>query len=126
MLIELLQARLIYFPTRDYDSTPADVGLPFEDLTLLAGDGVALLQALAETLRIKTGKNLPINVDGAIAALLVDLGMPRELANGFFIMARVPGLMAHVSEEKSRMRPMRRIHPTDHSYDGPQDREVPT
>jgi citrate synthase len=92
----------------------------------LAGEGVALLQALAETLRIKTGKNLPINVDGAIAALLVDLGMPRELANGFFIMARVPGLMAHISEEKSRMRPMRRIHPTDHSYDGPQDREVPT
>ena len=42
MLIELLQARLIYFPTRDYDSTPADVGLPFEDLTLLAGDGVAI------------------------------------------------------------------------------------
>jgi citrate synthase len=95
------------------------------DELALAGDGVALLQALAETLQAKTGKTLPINVDGAIAVLLVDLAMPRELANGFFIMARVPGLMAHINEEKSRMRPMRRIHPTDHSYDGPQDREVP-
>ena len=91
----------------------------------LAGDGVELLRMLADALKKKTGKNLPINVDGAIAALLVDLEMPRELANGFFIMARVPGLMAHIHEEKSRMRPMRRIHPTDHAYDGPDDREVP-
>jgi citrate synthase len=91
----------------------------------LAGDGVALIQALAKALKEKSGKNLPINVDGAVAALLVDLEMPRELANGFFIMARVPGLMAHISEEKSRMRPMRRIHPTDHAYDGPESRAVP-
>jgi citrate synthase len=90
----------------------------------LASDGVAMLQALAAQLKEKTGKSLPINVDGAIAALLVDLKMPRELANGFFIMARVPGLMAHINEEKSRMRPMRRIHPTDHEYDGPADRSL--
>jgi citrate synthase len=91
----------------------------------LAGEGVFLLKALAATLMEKTGKSLPINVDGAIAALLVDLKMPRELANGFFIMARVPGLMAHINEEKSKMRPMRRIHPTDHEYDGPPDRRIP-
>ncbi len=91
----------------------------------IAGDGVALLTALADALQQATGKSLPINVDGAIAALLVDLNIPPELANGFFILARVPGLMAHVREETVRMRPMRRIHPTDHSYDGPSDREVP-
>jgi citrate synthase len=91
----------------------------------LAGEGVALLSALTDRLQETTGKSLPINVDGAIAALLVDLRIPQELANGFFILARVPGLMAHIHEEKDRMRPMRRIHPTDHSYDGPDDREVP-
>ena len=90
----------------------------------LAGEGVSLLKALAAELKQKTGKSLPINVDGAIAAILVDLKMPRELANGFFIMARVPGLMAHINEEKSRMRPMRRIHPTDHEYDGPPSRSI--
>ncbi|MBN1317331.1 MAG: citryl-CoA lyase [Anaerolineales bacterium] len=90
----------------------------------IAGDGVAMLQALADTLESKTGKSLPINVDGAIAALLVDLKIPRELANGFFIMARVPGLMAHAYEEMTRMKPMRRIHPTDHGYDGPEDRSI--
>ena len=90
----------------------------------VAGDGVAMIRALADQLEARTGKNLPVNVDGAIAGLLVDLEMPRELANGFFIMARVPGLMAHVNEEKSRMKPMRRIHPTDHDYDGPADRSL--
>jgi citrate synthase len=90
----------------------------------VAGRGVAMLQALAEELELQTGKKLPINVDGAIAALLVDLKIPRELANGFFIMARVPGLMAHIDEEKRRMRPMRRIHPSDHEYDGPPPRSL--
>ncbi|MBZ0288341.1 MAG: citryl-CoA lyase, partial [Anaerolineae bacterium] len=66
-----------------------------------------------------SGRALPVNVDGAIAALLVDMQLPPELANTFFMIARVPGLVAHVHEEKTRQRPMRAIHPTDHSYDGP-------
>jgi citrate synthase len=89
----------------------------------VAGDGVAMIQALQSTLAA-SGKTLPINVDGAIAALLVDLDIPRELANAFFFMARIPGLVAHVYEEQTRERPMRRIHPTDHSYDGPGPRSL--
>ena len=62
-------------------------------------------------------------MDGALAALLVDLGFPPELGNAIFIIARTPGLAAHVHEEMTRQRPMRRIHPTDHEYDGPEPRE---
>lgn len=65
------------------------------------------------------GKELPINVDGAMGAVLADLGFDPGLMNGIFMIARVPGLVAHVHEEKSRMRPMRRIDPMDHAYDGP-------
>ena len=89
----------------------------------VAGDGVKLINAIQQAIA-KSGKDLPINVDGAIAALLVDLDMPRELANAFFIMARVPGLVAHVYEEQTAQRPMRRIHPTDHEYDGPAERSL--
>ncbi|MGD8621389.1 MAG: citryl-CoA lyase, partial [Anaerolineales bacterium] len=89
----------------------------------LDGDAVRLLAQIQKILESK-GKSLPINVDGAIAALLVDLEIPPELANAFFFMARVPGLVAHVYEEQTRERPMRRIHPTDHSYDGPEDRSL--
>ena len=89
----------------------------------LAGDGVAMIRALHNAFKSK-GKQLPINVDGAIAALLVDMDIPRELANAFFIIARVPGLVAHIHEEGMQQRPMRRIHPTDHEYDGPKPRSL--
>jgi citrate synthase len=89
----------------------------------ISGQGVGAMRALAEGYA-RRGKSLPINVDGAIAALLVDLEVPRELANAFFIMARVPGLVAHVYEEQTRQRPMRRIHPTEHTYDGPAARTL--
>ena len=66
----------------------------------------------------ETGKKLPLNVDGAIAALLCEMDFDPQLANAFFMIARLPGLVAHVYEEKTRYKPMRKIHPTDVEYDG--------
>jgi citrate synthase len=64
-------------------------------------------------------KSLPINVDGAIGAILADLGMDPAAFNGIFMIARAPGLVAHVIEEQTREKPMRRIDPVNHGYDGP-------
>jgi citrate synthase len=89
----------------------------------VADQGVQMMQALQAALAAG-GKELPINVDGAIAAVLYDLWIPREVGNAFFMMARVPGLVAHACEEQARERPMRRIHPTDHGYDGPDPRSL--
>ena len=72
-----------------------------------------------------SGKSQPINVDGALAALLCEMDFPSPLANAFFIMARVPGLVAHVYEEQTRMKPMRQINSRDHEYDGMPERELP-
>jgi citryl-CoA lyase len=69
-------------------------------------------------------KSLPINVDGAIGAILADLGMPPTAFNGIFMIARTPGLIAHVIEEQTRERPMRRIDPVNHGYDGPSARTL--
>jgi citrate synthase len=93
-----------------------------EELELGAA-GVEAVLALQIAMAAE-GKELPINVDGAIGAVLYDLGLPIELGNDFFIMARVPGLFAQVHEELDRERPMRRIHPTDFTYDGPDDRSL--
>lgn len=90
----------------------------------LAGPGVAAVHAISAALKRQSGRSLPVNVDGAIAALLVDLNLPPALGNAFFIMARVPGLIAQVYEEQTRERPMRSIHPTDHDYDGPPPRDL--
>jgi citrate synthase len=64
------------------------------------------------------GRPLPINVDGAIGAILADLGLDPAVFNGIFMIARTPGLVAHVVEEKTREKPMRRIDPVRHAYDG--------
>lgn len=89
----------------------------------LAGRYVAMAREVEKGLREMTGKPLPINVDGAIAALLCDLDIPSEIGNAFFMIARTAGLVAQIHEEKTRMRPMRKIHPEDFEYDGPGERK---
>jgi citrate synthase len=89
----------------------------------ISGDGVQMIIAIQSSLA-DVGKELPINVDGAIAAVLVDLDIPSELANAMFFIARVPGLILQAHEEQTRERPMRRIHPTEISYDGPAPRSL--
>ena len=63
-------------------------------------------------------------IDGAMA-VLCELDFDPQLANAFFIMARVPGIVAHVYEERTRQKPMRRIDPNAHTYDGPARRDLP-
>ncbi|MBI5867803.1 MAG: citryl-CoA lyase [candidate division Zixibacteria bacterium] len=89
-----------------------------------AKDGLAMARALETTIAKVTGKPLPLNVDGAIAAVLLDLNVPPALANAFFMIARLPGLVAHAHEERTRQKPMRQIHPTDTTYDGPAIRHL--
>lgn len=89
-----------------------------------AGNHIQMASALERAIEPVLGRPLPINVDGAIAAALCDLGLPPELGNAFFMIARVPGLIAHVWEEKTRMRPMRKLNPYDHEYDGPSERSL--
>ena len=92
----------------------------------LAGRFVRIARGVEKALAEQAGgKPLPINVDGAIAALLCELGIPPEIGNAFFIISRVPGLVAHVHEEKTRMKPMRKIDPEGYEYDGPPERKLP-
>src|SRR5256885_10381627 len=89
-------------------------------------DGVHIQAARAvEKAFAAAKKSLPINVDGAIGAILADLGMNPAAFNGIFMIARTPGLIAHVIEEQTREKPMRRIDPVNHGYDGPGPRSVP-
>jgi len=84
----------------------------------------ALEMALKEHEALKD-HSLPANVDGAIAAVCGDLGLPTEVADALLIISRVPGLAAHVLEEQRRESPMRQIDPSNHQYDGPPERRLP-
>lgn len=48
------------------------------------------------------GRALPINVSGAIPAVLLDAGMPIEALKGVPILARTASLIAHLVEEQRR------------------------
>jgi citryl-CoA lyase len=68
---------------------------------------------------------LPVNIDGAIAAVSGDIGLSPAIAETLLIISRVPGLAAHAIEEQGREKPMRTIDPTSHAYDGPSERRLP-
>jgi citrate synthase len=71
------------------------------------------------------GHPMPVNIDGAIAAVCGDLGIPPSVADALFIVSRVPGIVAQAQEERQRQQPMRQIDPKDHWYDGPTERRLP-
>ncbi len=94
----------------------------------LEGEHVRMMRAIERELAKREeaiGLLLPINVDGAIAAISADLGFAYELGNAIYMIARLPGLLAHAHEERSRQSPMRQINPTDYDYDGAQKRRLP-
>jgi citrate synthase len=84
----------------------------------IAGDGVALMTALERAVSTEI-KPLPINIDGALAAVLHDLGFPPLFGKFVFIIGRVAGLTAQVTEEYTRERPMRIRIPVEYDGDPP-------
>ena len=81
----------------------------------VAGLGIEFVTALESAAR-ELIKPLPINIDGALAAVLYDLGFPPLFGKFVFIIGRVAGLTAQVMEEYTRERPMRIKIPVQ--YDG--------
>ena len=94
----------------------------------LEGEHVRMLRAIEreiETRKDQFDRPMPVNVDGAIAAISADLGFAYELGNAMFLVSRLPGLIAHAHEERTRQAPMRQIDPKDHDYDGSSQRRLP-
>ena len=81
----------------------------------LGGDGIAFMLALEAEASARI-KPLPMNIDGALAAVLHDMGFAPPAGRFMFIIGRVAGLTAEVAEEYLRERPMRIRF--DVAYDG--------
>lgn len=95
----------------------------------LEGPHVRLLRSVERVLaERRDGRNdspMPINADGAIAAVCGDLGLGAETASVLFMVSRLPGIVAHALEERQRQPAMRQIDPAGHAYDGPGERRLP-
>ena len=61
---------------------------------------VALLKQLGAELDRQAGRHLTINATGAIAALLLEIGLPAESLRGIAVVSRAGGLVGHLLEER--------------------------
>jgi len=80
-----------------------------------------------EVEKVTTAKKdtLILNVDGTIAAVLVDLGFPVESLNGFFIVARTIGLIGHWIDQKQQGSRLIRLFDYLINYAAPKKKVVP-
>ena len=88
----------------------------------VAGDGVAFVEAMERAIAAIV-KPLPINIDGALAAVLHDMGFTPVFGRLVFIIGRAAGLTAEVAEELAREKPMRIRIPVEYDGVGPRTRE---
>jgi len=118
--------RILGFGHRVHTSDPRTKRL-FEltDELKITGDHIKLSKSIEKELEKQTGKKLPINVDGAIAAIISDMDFDWRLGKAFFVLGRVAGITAHVYEEQTREKPMRKMFKVEYEYDGPKEKDLP-
>jgi citrate synthase len=80
----------------------ANVLLKLADEKNAAGPHVAMLRSIKAALPASLGRDLPINVNGAIPAVMLDVGFPLAALKGISLLARTASLIAHLNEEKER------------------------
>lgn len=74
--------------------------------------------AIQQEFEKQSGKKLPINIDGAIAAVVSELGFDWRLGKAVFALGRMPGMIAHAHEEIINEKPYRRLEDEDVEYTG--------
>jgi citrate synthase len=65
------------------------------------GDHIRALRHLAAAVDAAWGRHLTINATGAVAALLGEIGIPREAMRGVAVVSRSAGLVGHILEESA-------------------------
>jgi len=127
-LLDALKAggkRMPGFGHQLHETDPRTIKLfDMAEETGVFGKHVKLCLAIESALEERLGKKLPININGAVAAVLSDMGFDWRLGKGIFVVSRVPGLLAHAFEEMTRERPMRKLGPPLHEYDGPPNKDL--
>jgi len=70
-------------------------------------------------------KGIRMNIDGANAGILSDMGIDWKCGTGIFMIGRVPALVSHIYEEKTVEAPFRKfVEVEDIFYDGIEPRNI--
>lgn len=93
---------------------------------VVSGDYVPIGWAVEAAIRRRTGKSIPMNIDGATAVIFAELGFAPALGRGLFILSRSVGILAHAWEQKQtgvrNKGPMPKQIPF--TYSGPETRQL--
>ncbi|MGC6476404.1 MAG: citryl-CoA lyase [Parvibaculales bacterium] len=68
----------------------------------IVGPHIKMVHQLKEVMPDAIGKNLPINVNGAIPSVMLDVGYPLAALKGISLLARTASLIGHLQEETER------------------------
>lgn len=65
------------------------------------GEYLDAMYLLGDAIKKASGKNIVINANAAIGAVLLEAGIPPTIARGFNLIARCAGLVGHILEEQT-------------------------
>lgn len=91
----------------------------------IKGKHCAFAEEVEKALEKSSGRRLCLNIDGAVAAIISDMGFDWRLGKGIFAIGRTVGIVAHTYEETTREKPYRRLEDREVEYDGSERRELP-
>ncbi|GLY70235.1 citryl-CoA lyase [Amycolatopsis taiwanensis] len=74
------------------------------DLGVVSGEYLRIATEIEKALETRSGRRVPMNIDGATAVIYAELGFEPELARGLFILSRSVGILAHAWEETAQAR----------------------
>jgi len=72
-----------------------------------------LAYEIESELEKKAGKKIPLNIDGAIAAVMLELKIDPSFGKALFALARLVGASAHVKEEMEQKNSYHRLEESD-------------
>jgi citrate synthase len=92
----------------------------------IAGRYADIGDAIEATLSAQKGKRIPMNIDGATAAIYCELGFPPPLGRGLFILSRSVGILSHAWEQGQQGERIKGPMPTSipYTYTGPATRHL--
>jgi citrate synthase len=83
-------------------------------------------RAVQAAIHRRTGKAIPMNIDGVTAVIFSELGFPPPMGRGLFILSRSVGILAHAWEQMQRGERIKGPMPKDipYTYSGPELRTL--
>lgn len=88
---------------------------------VVAGRYARIGKEVEAAIRRRTGKPIPMNIDGVTAVIFCELGFPPPMGRGLFILSRSVGILAHAWEQMQRQERIKGPMPKDipYTYSGP-------